>query len=102
MNDTKGDKTINLPNLNFPTQDGKLKPKSENQTDAKATKPEVENKKKPTNIDGETRIVSFVTENNESSDFVSRIQIIPYSVSSNSTESNPTEMLNEQKPTRYI
>ncbi|XP_020283705.1 uncharacterized protein LOC109854713 isoform X3 [Pseudomyrmex gracilis] len=102
MNDTKGDKTINLPNLNFPTQDGKLKPKSENQTDAKTTKPEVENKKKPTNVDAETRIVSFVTENNESSDFVSRttFQIIPYSVSSsNSTESNPTEM-NEQKPTR--
>lgn len=104
MNNTKGDKTISLPTVNFPTQDGKLKPKSETQTDAKAAKSEVENKKKPTNLDTETRIVSFMAENTESSnELVSSrtYQIIPYSLSSNSTESNATEMnLTEQKITR--
>lgn len=103
MNNTKGDKTINLPTLNFPTQDGKLKPKIENQTDVKTAKSESENKRKPANTDAETRIVSFVTENTESTkEFVSTTyQIIPFSVSSNSTESNPTETLPEQKNTRY-
>jgi len=105
MNNTKGDKTISLPTVNFPTQDGKLKPKSETQTDVKAAKSEVENKKKPTNLDTETRIVSFMAENTESSnELVSSrtYQIIPYSLSSNSTESNTTEMnLTEQKITRY-
>lgn len=103
MNNTKGDKTINLPTLNFPTQDGKLKPKVENQTDVKTAKSESENKRKPAS-DTETRIVSFVTENTESTkEFASTTyQIIPYPVSSNSTESNPTEMLPEQKNTRYI
>ncbi|XP_072750156.1 uncharacterized protein [Anoplolepis gracilipes] len=105
MNNTKGDKTISLPTVNFPTQDGKLKPKSETQTDVKSAKSaEVENKKKPTNPDAETRIVSFVAENTESSnEFVSNrtYQIIPLSLSSNSTESNTTEMnLTEQKSTR--
>lgn len=102
MNNTKGDKTINLPTVNFPTQDGKLKPKVENQTDVKTAKSESENKRKSS--DGETRIVSIVTENTESSnEFVSRTyQIIPYSLSSNSSnENNPTEMLTEQKNTRY-
>ncbi|XP_011631462.1 uncharacterized protein LOC105423416 isoform X2 [Pogonomyrmex barbatus] len=101
MNDTKGDRTINLPTVNFPTQDGKLKPKVENQTDAKATKSESENKRKSS--DAETRIVSFVTENTESTnEIVSRTyQIIPFSLSSNSSnESNPTEILTEQKNTR--
>lgn len=106
MNNTKGDKTISLPTVNFPTQDGKLKPKSETQSDAKAAKPEGENKRKSTNVETETRIVSFVTENTEASnEFVSSrtYQIIPYSsLSSNSTESNTTEMnLTEQKTTRY-
>lgn len=106
-NNTKGDKTISLPTVNFPTQDGKLKPKSETQTEtgAKPAKSEVENKKKPTNSDAETRIVSFVAENTESSnEFVSSrtYQIIPVSLSSNSTESNTTETnLTEQKTTRY-
>ncbi|XP_036141062.1 uncharacterized protein LOC105830930 isoform X2 [Monomorium pharaonis] len=102
MNTTKGDKIINLPTVNFPTQDGKLKPKVENQTDAKTAKSESENNKKKPASDAETRIVSIVTENTESpNEFVSRTyQIIPYSVSSNSTESNPTEMLTEQKNTR--
>ncbi|XP_025270325.1 uncharacterized protein LOC105249552 isoform X2 [Camponotus floridanus] len=104
MNNTKGDKTISLPTVNFPTQDGKLKPKSETQTDTKAAKSEVENKKKPTNLDTETRIVSFMAENTESSnELVSSrtYKIIPFSLSSNSTESNATEMnLTEQKITR--
>lgn len=105
MNNTKGDKTISLPTVNFPTQDGKLKPKSETQTDVKPAKPEVENKRKPTNVETETRIVSFVAENTESSnEFVSSrtYQIIPFSLSSNSSDSNTTEMnLTEQKTTRY-
>lgn len=104
MNNTKGDKTISLPTVNFPTQDGKLKPKSETQTDIKPTKPEMENKKKPTNPDAETRIVSFIGENTESSnEFVSSrtYQIIPYPLSSNS-ENNTTEInVTEQKTTRY-
>ncbi|XP_050444549.1 uncharacterized protein LOC126848050 isoform X2 [Cataglyphis hispanica] len=103
MNNTKGDKTISLPTVNFPTQDGKLKPKSETQTDIKPTKPEMENKKKPTNLDAETRIVSFIGENTESSnEFVSSrtYQIIPYPLSSNS-ENNTTEInVTEQKTTR--
>ncbi|XP_025989146.1 uncharacterized protein LOC105193209 isoform X3 [Solenopsis invicta] len=104
MNNTKGDRTINLPTVNFPTQDGKLKPKVESQTDGKTTKSESENNKRKSTSDTntETRIVSIVTENTESpNEFVGRTyQIIPYSVSSNSTESNPTEMLTEQKNTR--
>ncbi|KAL6436026.1 hypothetical protein ACFW04_005678 [Cataglyphis niger] len=103
MNNTKGDKTISLPTVNFPTQDGKLKPKSETQTDIKPTKPEMETKKKPTNLDAETRIVSFIGENTESSnEFVSSrtYQIIPYPLSSNS-ENNTTEInVTEQKTTR--
>lgn len=101
MNNTKGDKTINLPTVNFPTQDGKLKPKSENNTDAKTAKPEAENKKKTsTNVETETRIVSIVTENTEqNNEFVNTYQFI--SISSNATENSSTEMLAEQKPTRY-
>ncbi|XP_071581217.1 uncharacterized protein [Temnothorax nylanderi] len=102
MNNTKGDKTINLPTVIFPTQDGKLKPKVENQTDAKTAKSESESKRKSTS-EAETRIVSFVTENTESpNEFVGRTyQIIPYSLTSNSSnESNPTEVLTEQKNTR--
>lgn len=103
MNNTKGDKTINLPTVNFPTQDGKLKPKVENQTDGKTAKSESENKRKSTS-DTETRIVSFVTENTESTnEFVGRTyQIIPFPLSSNtSNENNSTEILTEQKNTRY-
>jgi len=102
MSNTKGDKTINLPTVNFPTQDGKLKPKVENQIDVKTTKSESENnKRKSTSQESETRI--FVTENTDSTNEFGTsktYQIIPYSLSSNSTESNSTEML-EQKNTRY-
>lgn len=106
MNATKGDKTINLPSVNFPTQDGKLKPKSENQVDVKVAKSELENKRKST-ADTDTRSsMSVVAESTESSnEVVNRtFQIIPYSpsISSNSTDSNPTELLTEPKTTRYI
>ncbi|EFN85023.1 Sentrin-specific protease 6 [Harpegnathos saltator] len=106
MNATKGDRTINLPSVNFPTQDGKLKPKSENQVDVKITKSENENKRKST-TDADTRIsMSVVAESTESSnEIVNRtFQIIPYSpsISSNSTDSNSTEILTEPKTTRYI
>ncbi|KAG5307231.1 SENP7 protease, partial [Acromyrmex insinuator] len=99
---TKGDKTINLPTVNFPTQDGKLKPKVENQTDVKTVKSESENNKRRSTSDADTRMVTFVTENNESAnEVVSRTyQIIPYSLSSNSSESNSSDMLTEQKMTR--
>ncbi|EZA57568.1 Sentrin-specific protease [Ooceraea biroi] len=104
MNNTRGDKLITLPTVNFPTQDGKLKPKSESPADAKATKPELENKRK-TSLDAETRIsMSIVADNESSNEFTSRTtyQIIPYStcISSNSAENNSTEMLTEQKTTR--
>ncbi|XP_025163785.1 uncharacterized protein LOC105182689 isoform X2 [Harpegnathos saltator] len=104
MNATKGDRTINLPSVNFPTQDGKLKPKSENQVDVKITKSENENKRKST-TDADTRIsMSVVAESTESSnEIVNRtFQIIPYSpsISSNSTDSNSTEILTEPKTTR--
>lgn len=102
MNNTKGDKTINLPTVNFPTQDGKLKPKVENQTDGKTAKSESENKRKSTS--DTNSIVSFVAENTETpNEFVNKTyQIIPLSLGSNSTESNSTEMSTEQKNTRYI
>lgn len=103
MNNTKGDKTINLPTVNFPTQDGKLKPKVENQTDVKPAKPETENKRKAT-IEAETRIFSIVTENTESpNEFIGKTyHLVPYSLSSNSSnENSSTEILPEQKNTRY-
>lgn len=105
MNATKGDRTIHLPSVHFPTQDGKLKPKSENQIDVKVTKSELENKRKPT-ADADTPIsMSVVAESTESSnEVVNRtFQIIPYSpsISSNSTDnSNSTEILTEPKTTR--
>lgn len=42
---TKGNKTINLPTLMFPTKDGKLKTKAEAQADAKVSKADGEKKK---------------------------------------------------------
>ncbi|KAK0097070.1 hypothetical protein PV326_003409 [Microctonus aethiopoides] len=53
MNEAKGDNVINLPVMQFPTQDGKLKPKPENpeKTDLKIQKIETENKKKSVNDD---------------------------------------------------
>ncbi|XP_029172337.1 LOW QUALITY PROTEIN: uncharacterized protein LOC114941496 [Nylanderia fulva] len=109
INNTKGNKTISLPTINFPTSDGKLKPKSETQTDTKAAKPEGENKEKSTNVETETRIVSIVTENTEpSNEFISSrtyhitpcsLQVLP----TNTTESNTTELnLTEHKTTKLI
>ncbi|XP_018399292.1 PREDICTED: uncharacterized protein LOC108777009 isoform X1 [Cyphomyrmex costatus] len=96
---TKGSKTINLPSVNFPTQDGKLKPKVENQTDVKTAKSESENNKRKSTSDADARMLTFVKENSESTnEGVSRTyQIIPYSLSSNSSENNSTETLTEQK-----
>lgn len=47
MDFTKGDKIINLPTLQFPTQDGLLKPKPEGaeKTDVKTVKAEGDKKK---------------------------------------------------------
>ncbi|KAG7206518.1 hypothetical protein KM043_003863 [Ampulex compressa] len=105
MNTTKGDRSIGLPLVNFPTQDGKLKPKAENHVDGKSAKPEAEAKRKPT-MDGENNRVSnslpAPAENSEqANDAPNRTTypIIPYSpcTSSNTTESNPTDMLAELK-----
>ncbi|KAK2579020.1 hypothetical protein KPH14_002814 [Odynerus spinipes] len=104
MNATKGDRNITLPVVNFPTQDGKLKPKSENHVEIKPVKSELEMKKKPT-AETENRTVNSSpaqVENTESpNEVVNRTtyQIIPFSsrTSSSSTESSSTEMLTDTK-----
>jgi hypothetical protein len=67
VNNTKGNRTINLPNLAFPTQDGKLKQKSETQIETRASKIEAENKKKLADA-GENKVntTTATTENTES------------------------------------
>ncbi|XP_012137297.1 uncharacterized protein LOC100878812 [Megachile rotundata] len=102
MNSTKGDKNINIPAVNFPTQDGKLKAKPE--VDMKSIKTEVDDKKKPT-VDGENRVSNNMPNQTENTEPTTEIinkttyQIIPYSpcTSSTSTESNSTEMFNQAK-----
>lgn len=103
MNATKGDKNINLPAANFPTQDGKLKVKSENNVEIKPAKPEADNKKKSASH-AESRIssssMSTSAENSDQSNELTNTNtypIIPYSpsTSSNSSESNQTEMMTE-------
>ncbi|XP_076637053.1 uncharacterized protein LOC143349590 isoform X4 [Colletes latitarsis] len=106
VNSTKGDKNITIPAVNFPTQDGKLKLKVENHVDLKSVKTDVEDKKKSA-VDGENRISNNMpnqTENTEpTNEIVNKTTYltptIPYSqcTSSNSTESNPTEMLTDPK-----
>ena len=104
MNATRGDKNITIPVVSFPTQDGKLKTKAENNVDAKSMKTDVEEKKKPT-LDGENRISNNMSNQTESSETTTEslnrttYQIIPYSpcTSSSSTESNSTEMQAESK-----
>ncbi|XP_043260868.1 uncharacterized protein LOC122402282 [Colletes gigas] len=105
VNSTKGDKNITIPAVNFPTQDGKLKLKAENHVDLKSVKTDIEDKKKST-ADGENRISNNMpnqTENTEpTNEIVNKTYLtptIPYSqcTSSNSTESNPTEMLTDPK-----
>ncbi|XP_043519425.1 uncharacterized protein LOC122533609 isoform X2 [Frieseomelitta varia] len=103
----KGDRNITIPTVNFPTQDGKLKTKAENNIDVKSVKTDAEDKKKPI-LDGENRINNNMpnqTENTEpTTEAVNRTtyQIIPYSpcTSSSSSESNSTEMLTETKTPR--
>ncbi|XP_043675797.1 uncharacterized protein LOC122632713 isoform X1 [Vespula pensylvanica] len=108
MNATKGDKNITLPVVNFPTQDGKLKPKSENHVEIKPVKTEIEIKKKPmseteTTPRAANSTVPAQVENKESSNEVvnkSTYQIIPFSPctsSSSSTDKNSTEMLVDTK-----
>lgn len=107
MNGTKGDRVITLPTVNFPTQNGKLKPKSENPADAKAAaKPEQESKRN-SSLEGETATsMSTVADTESNNEFVNRTtyQIIPFSpcISPSSAESNSTEIVTEQKTTRYV
>ena len=93
---TKADKTINLPNVSFPTQDGKLKPKPESEKTSKS-----EEGKKKAEPESKTSAASS-TESTETQDQVTKevtsknIPIIPYSSTSSSscssTEGNPSEM----------
>lgn len=113
MNATKGDKNITLPVVNFPTQDGKLKPKSENHVEIKPVKTEIEIKKKPmseteTTPRAANSTVPAQADNKDSSNEVvnkSTYQIIPFSPctsSSSSTDKNSSEMLVDTKiHTRY-
>ncbi|CAK9818629.1 Sentrin-specific protease 7 [Anthophora plagiata] len=104
MNATKGDKNITLPVVNFPTQDGKLKTRVENNIDIKSIKTDVEDKKKPI-LEGENRISNNMPNQTESTEPTTEVigrttyQIIPYSpcTSSSSSESNSTELLTEAK-----
>lgn len=104
MNATKGDKNITLPVVNFPTQDGQLKPKSENHVEINPVKSELEIKKKPMS-ETESRTVNnspAQPENTESPNEVANrttYQIIPFSpcTSTSSTESSSTEVLTDAK-----
>ncbi|XP_033226791.1 uncharacterized protein LOC117179068 isoform X2 [Belonocnema kinseyi] len=105
MKRTNGSQNISLPSVIFPTQDGKLKPKSEPE---KSKKEEV--KKTKTEVEGKTSAASTTpAENSESPEqkvlpeVTGRtIQIIPYSStsssSSSSTEGNVPEMSIEAIP----
>ncbi|XP_014616796.1 PREDICTED: uncharacterized protein LOC106793974 isoform X2 [Polistes canadensis] len=108
MNVTRGSKNIALPVVNFPTQDGKLKPKPENHLEIKPIKPELDIKKKTmseteTNSRAVNSTVPGQTESPESStnEVVSKTtyQIIPFSPCTSSTSStdNSTEMLIDTK-----
>ncbi|XP_015187662.1 PREDICTED: uncharacterized protein LOC107072337 isoform X2 [Polistes dominula] len=108
MNATRGSKNIALPVVNFPTQDGKLKPKPENHLEIKPVKTELDIKKKPiseteTNSRAVNSTVPGQTESPESSsnEVVSKTtyQIIPFSPCTSSTSStdNSTEMLIDTK-----
>ncbi|XP_043497008.1 uncharacterized protein LOC122520800 isoform X2 [Polistes fuscatus] len=108
MNVTRGSKNIALPAVNFPTQDGKLKPKPENHLEIKPVKTELDIKKKTmseteTNSRAVNSTVPGQTESPESSsnEVVGKTtyQIIPFSPCTSSTSStdNSTEMLIDTK-----
>lgn len=105
MSIQKNVKSVNLPAVNFPTQDGQLKPKSENHVEIKPVKSEMEMKKKPI-TETENRAINSSpgqVENTESpNETVNRThtyQIIPFSscTSSSSTDSNSADMLTDTK-----
>lgn len=99
MNATKGDRTILLPVLTFPTQEGRLLPKPENHVEMKAVKQEVESKKKSTS-EMEVRSGAAGTvaseENPETGEPLTRnaqqVQSQSPLSSSNSNENSQTEM----------
>ncbi|KAI4483443.1 hypothetical protein M0802_013385 [Mischocyttarus mexicanus] len=116
MNANKGIKNIGLPVVNFPTQDGKLKPKPENHLEIKPVKAESDIKKKqqqqqPMSSETETNTrsvnsstVSAQAESPESSnsEIVNKTtyQIIPFSPCTSSTSNsadNSIEMLIDTK-----
>ncbi|XP_017886629.1 uncharacterized protein LOC108628910 isoform X2 [Ceratina calcarata] len=105
MNTTKGDKNITLPVVNFPTQDGKLKMKTESNVEKKADGDD-NSKKKIISADTENRVSNNQSNQMESNDTSTEViirtttyQIIPYSpsTSSNSSEGNSTEMSTESR-----
>ena len=85
VENTKGNKTITLPNLTFPTQDGKLKQKPD-QTETRAAKLEAEVKRKAaeaaeSKLNAATSTTEKVESSNESSSKVGTSQTtIPQSV----------------------
>lgn len=92
MNSTRGDKIINLPAVNFPTENGKLKPKSENNSESKASKSDVESKKKSSTVEAESSTSSTTNNTTEGRSY----HIIPNSGSS-SIETSPSETSTEPK-----
>lgn len=108
MNEAKGDNIINLPVMQFPTQDGKLKPKPENseKTDLKIQKIETENKKKSINDD--EQLDNTVQSQMDSREPISEINtrttttiytIVPCSpvIKSTSGEASSTDMFVDTK-----
>lgn len=112
MNETKGDKVINLPAMQFPTQDGKLKPKPENpeKTELKVQKVEPENRKK--SVNEEEQLENTVQQQSDSRESLPEVNarptttiytIVPRSPGLNSTsgEVNSMDMLVDVKP-KYV
>ncbi|XP_034942141.1 uncharacterized protein [Chelonus insularis] len=106
MNETKGDKTINLPTVQFPTQDGKLKPKPENleKPEQKIPKAELEVKKKAADeesLGNSSQNMNEPPEEGESQTNSRTIyKVVTYSpgLSSSSGDGNTMEMYVEAKP----
>ncbi|XP_057321904.1 uncharacterized protein LOC130665499 [Microplitis mediator] len=118
MNDTKGDKNIILPSVQFPTQDGKLKPKSENSEKSDLKTPKTESEAKRNKVEDEQSSNNINNNNqqqqqqqhqqsqNDSQELTPRktlFTLVPYSSASSTSsgELNSVEMLLDikSKPT---
>ena len=107
MNATKGDKTISIPIVQFPTMNGILRPKPEGTTEPKTPKVEGEAKKTklatatqqtPSAADDKTRVVALSTSSvvttaetaSESSELVTRTTTIFQILGSSASQTNPS------------